>query len=247
MIARGLQKSLKDDLFKGKVVIIYWARQVGKTTLTKYMQQESGISDQETKYIDCDLIRDRQDLWSQDLQILQELVWNAKLVCIDEAQRVKNIWLSLKIIHHYMPSVQLIVTGSSSFDIASDIKEPLTWRSLEYILPPLSIEEVLIHYDKRTIRNSLERIIQYGLYPQVFLQAIAHPLDAKKTLKSIAENYLYKDILSFDIIKKADLLYKLIRLLALQIGGEVSYSELANNLGLDKKTIQKYSLYWSWW
>jgi len=234
MIKRILEKTITKELFKKKIIIIYGARQVGKTTLAKEIIKNTK---KKTKYIDCDLFENRQILSSQNLSKLKKFLSPHDLIVIDEAQRVKNIGLNLKIIHDHCPEIQIIATGSSSFDLANEINEPLTGRAFDYMLPPLSLEEIKQKLDNLELMENLENLLIFGSYPDIFDENRER---AEKILNSIASNYLYKDILEFERLKKPDQLLNMLQLLALQIGGEVSFSEIGGKLGLNTVTVQKY-------
>ena len=234
MIKRILQKTIEKELFKGKAIIIYGARQVGKTTLVKEIIKESN---KKAIYIDCDLFENRQILSSQNLSKLKNFLSDYQLVVIDEAQRVKNIGLNLKIITTHLPQIQVIATGSSSFDLANEINEPLTGRFFDYMLLPFSCEEIKQKLDNWQLQENLENLLRFGLYPKVFYQS---QIRAEKILNNIASNYLYKDILEFESLKKSDQLLRILQCLALQIGGEVSFSQLGKKIGLNTVTVQRY-------
>jgi uncharacterized protein len=234
MYQRTIKKQIEDWMFKGKIIIIYGARQVGKTTLAKELMSQYGS---EAKYIDCDLISNSQALEAQEPNLLKQFIGDYKVVVIDEAQRVKNIGLNLKILHSYFPDLQVIATGSSSFDLANEVNEPLTGRAIEFLLQPLSLQEIKQKYDVLGLQSIVETLLRFGSYPSVFEKS---ETIASKELEIISSNYLYKDILNFDGIKKSDLLFKLLQLLSLQIGKEVSLNEIAQRLGVSHLTIEKY-------
>jgi len=233
MYHRTIKEKIKNWLFKGKILIIYGARQVGKTTLSKEIIKEF---QNDASFFDCDLRENRKIFEKQDIEILSKVIKTKKIIVLDEAQRVKNIGLTLKIIHTHFPETQVIATGSGSFDLSNKINEPLTGRAIEFTLHPLSISEV-IGNDYLKFKNNLENILKFGLYPEIFQSS---KNEIKERLTNIANNYLYKDILEFEYLKKSDQLYNLLELLALQIGSEVSSDELSKKLGLNKLTIQKY-------
>ena len=162
---RTIKSHIKKYFFKGKVIILYGARQVGKTTLVKKFLEEFG---HDAKYIDCDILENRLMLQSESLDKLKKFLGDYKVIVLDEAQRVRNIGLNLKIIHDNCPDIQIIATGSSSFDLSNKINEPLTGRAFEYKLFPLSVEELSQKFDCIDISHKLENILRYGLYPDVF-------------------------------------------------------------------------------
>lgn len=235
-IKRRLEEVIKLNLFKGKVVIIYGARQVGKTTLVKKIAEEIG---QPYGYLNCDELDILSSLQNAgNSEALKQVIGHYKLVIIDEAQRVKNIGLKLKLIVDNFPERQIIATGSSSFDLSNEINEPLTGRSFEFWLFPLSLGELFNKDNKIEAQRNLESLLVYGSYPEVYqLQSIE--LKSQR-IKYLAANYLYKDILKFNNIKSSEVVLKLLQALALQIGSEVSYNELADLIGANKQTIANY-------
>lgn len=234
VIERTIQEKIKKYLFKGKIVIIYGARQVGKTTLIKEIQKEYS---QNSLYLNCDEPDIRDSLTNKTSTELISFLGRKKLVIIDEAQRVKNIGLTLKLIVDNAPDLQILATGSSSFELSNEISEPLTGRAYELFLYPFSLKEIASLYQNIEIKRLLERQMVLGLYPEVFLK---EEQEAEEIVRAIAKNYLYKDILEYQNIKNPDLIRKLLQALALQIGSEVSYSELGNLLGIDRKTVASY-------
>jgi len=167
---------------------------------------------------------------------LVPIIGNSKIVLLDEAQRISETGLALKIIHDNFKNVQLIATGSSSFDLANKINEPLTGRKFEFTLYPLSFGEMAEHHGFLTEKRLLEHRLIYGYYPDVAINMGQE----KIILKSLASSFLYKDLLTLETIKKPVLLEKILSALALQIGNEVSYNELVQLLNSDKETIEKY-------
>ncbi|KAA0257641.1 MULTISPECIES: ATP-binding protein [Deferribacter] len=233
LIRRIIQEEIEKRLFKGKAVIIYGARQVGKTTLVK---QIANKYKDESIYLNCDEPDIRDKLFNKTSTELKHLIGNKKLVIIDEAQRVKDVGLTLKLIVDNFREIQVIATGSSSFDLSNDISEPLTGRKYEFFLPPFSIEELREIYSDIELNRILENLIIYGMYPETVLNCE----DREINLKSLADSYLFKDILMYQNIKNPDILRRLLQALALQIGNEVSYTELSKLLGIDKKTVESY-------
>jgi len=229
-LERKIQKDIEKQLFKGKAIIIYGARQVGKTTLVKMLQKNY----ENSLYINCDEIDVREALQDKTSTELKSFFNNNNLIIIDEAQRVKNIGLTIKLIVDNYPEIQIIATGSSSFELSGEIKEPLTGRKYEYFLYPFSYEELLQLHNKVELKRLLETRIIYGMYPDIIRN------NNISELKLLADSYLYKDIFQFQNIKNPELLIKLLQALALQIGNEVSYNELASIVGVDKNTIINY-------
>lgn len=232
MIERTLQKPLAHDFGCGKVIVVTGARQVGKTTLVQQLAKDAG----HVLQLNCDNMDDRMDLEGKTSTKLQSLLQGYDLVFIDEAQRVPGIGLTIKMIADLHLPTQVIVTGSSSLELAEGIYEPATGRHIDHSLFPLSIREMVAHTSEREERRMLDSRLIYGLYPDV----VTHPADAKRTLMTLANDYLYKDLLTYKGVKKPDVLQKLLRALALQLGSQVSYNELSNLLGIDKATVESY-------
>ncbi|MGE4169362.1 MAG: ATP-binding protein [Candidatus Margulisiibacteriota bacterium] len=236
MYDRQLAQSIENDLEKNqKVVVVYGPRQVGKTTLIKailkrFPKQFLSINADETKYHGV--------LSSCDLVQLNGLIDGYDGIFIDEAQRVPNIGLTLKLLHDELPDFRVIATGSSSFDLANRVQEPLTGRSWTYTLHPLSVLELRKQFTPFELRNQLTHLLVYGSYPDVLNQTAW--VAKERTLRNLAEAYLYKDILEMLSLKKSNQLELLLRLLAHQIGSEVSLSELGRQLGLSKETVGHY-------
>lgn len=232
MISRSIKTPILSDYRRRKVIVLLGARQVGKTTLLRELQEGK----KRVLSLNCDNSDDALLLEGKNSTELKHFLSPFEIVFIDEAQRVKNIGLTLKIIGDLKLDTQVIVTGSSSLDMANEINEPATGRLIEYNLFPFSLQELAEHGSEKEERRLLENRMIYGLYPEVVIE----PGDAKRTLKSLANNYLYKDLFSFNGIRKPDVVQKLVRALALQLGSEVSYNELSNLLRVDKNTVENY-------
>lgn len=232
MIDRKLRQAIENRLFKGKAIIILGARQTGKTTLVHRVLEDQV----DVIHLNCDEPVVRETLTNANLSELKQAVGQKKIVFIDEAQRVKNIGLSLKLIADNIQEAQLIVTGSSSLDLANEINEPLTGRKWEFQLFPISWVEYVTYRGFLKAKSDLNQRIIYGMYPDV----INHPGDENEVLLQLSDSYLYKDLLAFKGIRKPELLEKLLQALALQIGNEVSYNELSNLLQVDKNTVARY-------
>lgn len=233
MIQRQLLKRLIQTVEKGKVTLLIGARQVGKTTLLKELVSKENQKD--VLWLNSDLLEVRHSLESTNLQELKLLIGRASVVVIDEAQRVKNIGMSLKIIIESMPHVLLLVTGSSAFELRNQLNEALTGRKTTYYLYPISTQEL---YDTEGLIATKERLISrliYGSYPAVLLSK--HPKDI---LMELVNSYLYKDVLEVEGLRHAAILEKLLVALALQVGSEVNYNELSKTIGIDRKTVEKY-------
>lgn len=232
MIPRTIYSALENRLFKGKILLLYGARQTGKTTLVKrLLRHHSGA------YYNCDEPDIRQKFENQSSSALKRLVGNNVLVVLDEAQRVQNIALTLKLLVDTYPEIQVVATGSSSFELADRLKEPLTGRKFEFHLFPLSLAEWETAHGPLETDRILSRATITGLYPEPALQSDD---EARETLMELAGSALYKDILLLGAIRNPEALEKLLRALALQIGQEVSYPEIGSMIGLDKNTVETY-------
>lgn len=227
---------VREELEPGKIVVIYGPRQVGKTTLVKQILAD--FTDNKSLYINADQLKYRHLLQSQDLPTLAGIVKNCRLVVIDEAQRVENIGINLKIMADNFKKTKFIVTGSASLDLANKINEPLTGRKKTFILYPLSVNELNRYFGNFETKTQLERWLIYGGYPEIVLQTNFET--RQNLLAEIIGNYLYRDLLDLGEIKKPGKLVDLLRLLAFQIGGEAVISELASNLAIDRVTVEKY-------
>lgn len=235
---RTIMKSLEKELFVSKrVIVLYGPRRTGKTTLCQYLF-EKHKSVRKTRYIQCETFQAQQGLITRDaLKLRQYIGEEIELVILDEAQNIKNIGINLKILIDAYPELQIIATGSSSFDLANEIKEPLTGRIWEFFLPPFTLQELQQKYDRHQIGSLLEDLMLYGLYPQV---VTAPFLKKRLVLEEIAQNYLYKDVLAFEGQKNSEFIFRLLQLLAFQIGSEVSVNELSLKLERSKTLVEKY-------
>jgi len=233
MIPREIQSVIEKQLFKGKVIILYGPRRVGKTTLSKQL-----LANQErSRYINCELLENKMALETTNSSALKSFLGNYRLIILDEAQQIHDIGRILKVIADTFPEIQMIATGSSSFELGNHVSEPLTGRSREYLLYPFSMKELLNMKDRINLEAGLETILRFGLYPEVFEKP---ENEAIEELSQIASTYLYKDILQFELIKRPALLLNLLNALALQIGNEISLNELSRMLGETVPTIQRY-------
>lgn len=233
MFTRELYPVILDQCFKGKAIILLGARQVGKTTLLRQVIQTAQT---EVQYLNCDEPQVVEALTNRNLRELVLLVGKAKYIVIDEAQKVNNIGLTLKLIVDNIPDVQVIATGSSAFDLRNRLNEPLTGRKFEYQMYPISTNEIYQSSGYVDVKRLLETRLIYGSYPEV----LSNLDNAQSLLLSLSDSYLYKDILTMDSMRKPDVLNKLLQALAFQIGSEVSYNELAQTIGTDSKTVEKY-------
>lgn len=233
MFIRQIQIRIESKLFQGKAIIITGARQVGKTTLIKSIAKKYN---DDALYLNCDEPDIRSSLSDATSTHLKNIAGNKKLILIDEAQRVKNIGLTIKLFTDQLSDYQVLVTGSSSLDLANEINEPLTGRKYEFNLFPISWNELSDSYGYIESNRQLEQRILYGMYPEIILK----DADKNDLLRNLTDSYLFKDLLSFKEIRKPDLLEKLVKALALQISCQVSYNELAVMMQVDKDTIAKY-------
>lgn len=233
MVKRHLEEVIKDNLFKNKTIIIYGARQTGKTTLVRELVK--GLN-KKSLFLNGDDADIRELFTNANALRFKPVIGDAKILVIDEAQRIPDAGLGIKILHDNFKDIQILVTGSSSLDLAGKIKEPMTGRKFEFFLHPFSFEELVGYTDFLTEKRLLEHRMIYGCYPDVAL----NPGNETRILKTLASDYLYKDILSIGLIKKPVLLEKILKALALQVGNEVSFHELSQLLDSDKGTIERY-------
>lgn len=235
-IPRTIETKIKEWLFKGKIIIIYGARQTGKSTIVKKILEEYPGKN---KYLNGDETATKK-LFDQagDASVLANIIGKQKIVVIDEAQKIENIGLKLKILIDNFPDQQIIATGSSSFDLANKIAEPLTGRSVQFWLYPLSLKEISGIWEQQEIDSQLENLLIYGTYPAV---VSASSIEEKTViLKQLVSDYLYKDVLSFDRVRKSETIKRFTEAISLQTGNEVSYNELANLLQIGKQTAMSY-------
>jgi uncharacterized protein len=226
---------LEDRIRPNKVLVIFGPRRVGKTTLLRNYLQESKFR---YKLDSGDNIRTQQILGSQDFSQILPYVEGYDLLAIDEAQNIPNIGNALKIIIDQVPEIRVIVTGSSSFELAGQVGEPLTGRKSTLTLYPMAQSELLSTQNAFELREKLPNYMIFGSYPEVLTAATQR--DQIEVLSEIANSYLLKDILAFDRIKSSRTLMDLLKLLALQVGSEVALNEIATQLGVDVKTLKRY-------
>lgn len=232
MVERFLYKSIEDKLFKGKVIILTGARQVGKTTLLKQIL----LNKEGVLWLNGDEMQVQNLFNNASADRLLSEFGNNKIVILDEAQRIKDIGLRLKLIADADSDIQMIATGSSTFELANKVNEPLTGRKWEYQMFPLSFGEMVAHHGKMKEMRMLPRRIVYGYYPEV----VTNEGNEVEILKLLTDAYLYKDILSWENIKHPDKLQTLLRALAYQVGSQVSFNELSQMCSLDGKTVERY-------
>ncbi|MCS7036066.1 MAG: ATP-binding protein [Saprospiraceae bacterium] len=232
MIKRLLESKIRERLFKGKAIILTGPRQTGKTTLLK--QIFDGMRD--VLWLNGDDIETRILLEEVSTSKWSRIIKSAKVVVVDEAQRIRDIGIKLKLVTDQFPAVQLVASGSSTLELANQINEPLTGRKWHYQLFPLSYEEMEAHHGFVEENRRLSDRLVYGSYPEV----VSHPDEARDILSQLADSFLYKDILMWERIKKPEKLMKLLQALAFQLGNEVSYHELGQITDLDNQTIENY-------
>ena len=232
MIHRILEEKIQPLLGGNKAIIVMGARQVGKSTLLNQLLGEN----KNALWLNGDDI-DVQNLFHEMSSTrMRALLGNNKFLVIDEAQRIPDIGLRIKLVTDQVSDVQVIATGSSSFELASKVNEPLTGRKREFKMFPLTFKEMVSHSNLLDELRMIPHRLVYGYYPEV----VSNPGDEKNTLKELSDSYLYKDILSLDSISKPDKLVRLLKALALQIGSQISYNEIGNMISLDSKTVERY-------
>lgn len=236
-IQRIISESIKEEIRKeySKIIVIYGARQVGKTTLVENILENS---DKKILRINGDRLSHDDSLSSRNFSKLESLVSGYDILFIDEAQRIPEICINLKILHDNLKKLKIIVTGSSSLDLSSSIKEPLTGRKKQYTLYPISFFELGNIYNHSQLRELIYERMVFGSYPQML--NITNKVERIEYISDLSEDYLYKDILELENIRYSQKLRDLLRLLAFQVGSEVSLSELATNLGLSREIISRY-------
>lgn len=231
-ISRQISDKIQEKWTSGKVIILTGPRQSGKTTLLKALcEKEGGYL-----FFNGDDPEDRILLENAGENKLRNMIGNYPTLFFDEAQRIPNIGLILKIIHDRIKGVRVVVSGSSSLDLANAMNETLTGRKWEFNLFPLSFPELSQFYGFKNNHKNLERYMIYGMYPEV----ITRENDSEAVLKELAGSYLYKDVLQYQSIRKPEVLDKLLLALALQLGSEVNYHELSRLVGIDRATVENY-------
>src|SRR5690606_33644665 len=232
-IIRQIEQDIEKDFFKGKVIVILGARQVGKSTLIKMLPS---CKSNDTLWLDGENSDVHELLKNVNSERLKQLASNNKIVVIDEAQKIENIGSILKLFADYNKDIQVIASGSSAFELRDSLNEPLTGRKFEYKLFPISFSEMVQHTNLLEELRQLPQRLVYGYYPEIVTQ----PNDAERLLRFLSDSYLYKDIFLFKGIKKPEKMLELLKLLAWQIGSEVNYNELSNILKIDNQTVESY-------
>ena len=231
MIYRILQKAIEERLFKGKAILIFGPRQCGKSTLV-----ESVLQGKEHLHLSGDDSYVREVLSNTSVASLKTVIGKSKILFIEEVQRITNVGITLKLITDQIKDVQVIATGSSAFELSSKVNEPLTGRKYEFMLFPLSFREMVDHHGFLAEKQMIQYRLVYGYYPEI----VSKQSEEKELLKLLAGSYLYKDLLMLEQVKKPVLLEKLLKALALQLGSEVNYNELAQTIGANRQTVEKY-------
>lgn len=238
MYSRKIQTRIQKWLFQGKIIILYGARQVGKTTLAKQILTDfKKKQNLKTAYFNCEDPLVADSLINKSAQQIHNFLETPDMVVLDEAQSIPNIGRILKIYHDQYPKVQIIATGSSSFDLANQINEPLTGRSIEFKIYPLSIAEIAEKHNQLSLKSNLPKFLLYGLYPDIVDK---NNEISRELVVNLAKKYLFKDILNFEGIKNSNLVYKILKALAYQLGSEVNYTKLANLVESNKNTVERY-------
>lgn len=245
MIPRFIEKPVISNLLTSKkIILVLGARQVGKTTLVKNIHKKLGSK--KILYLNCDIAEEIALINTTSKILLEQLLSKVEVLLIDEAQRLDNPGLTLKIIHDNFSHLRVLATGSSSFDLKNKLSDPLTGRYLDFTLYPFSFSEILKAGEfasnplllKNQVDALLPGVMTYGFYPDVYLEV--NPEQKQILLEKIAESYLFKDILSFQRIKNPQAIQDLTKALAYQIGSEVNENELSNRLKIDRKTVVSY-------
>ena len=232
LLRRKIQQVIENRMFKGKAIILVGARQVGKSTLFRQILSCKTVF----LTLSCDDPEVREMLNGINQRELQRIIGNHRIVMVDEAQRVPGVGVAMKLIADNMPEVQLLITGSSSLMLQGSLNEPLTGRKFEYHLYPFSTQELVENMGLLRTKGMLESRLVFGSYPDV----INNIGDTREILMNLSGSYMYQDLLSMEGVRKPVLIEKLLVALALQVGSEVSYNELAQTVGSDAKTVEKY-------
>ncbi|HAT77724.1 MAG TPA: ATPase [Flavobacterium sp.] len=232
-ITRQITKEIQNDCFKGKVILLLGARQIGKSTLIKMLSFSKEI---ETLWLDGENADVHLLLQNANSERLKQIAGNHKVIVIDEAQKINAIGSVLKLFADYHKEIQVIASGSSSFELRNSLNEPLTGRKFEFNLYPLSFQEMVNHTNLLLEIRQLPQRLRYGYYPEI----VTSQGNEERLLKFLSESYLYKDIFLFKGVKKPEKILELLKLLAWQIGSEVNYNELSKTLKIDNQTIESY-------
>lgn len=246
MIPRLVEEAILSSLELKKIILILGARQVGKTTLVKKIQQQLAELGKKTLYLNCDSDEERNAINTTSKVLLEKLMDNTQVLLIDEAQRLDNPGLTLKMLYDNFPDRIIIATGSSSFELKNKMSDALTGRYIDFTLFPLSFSEILSYQTtsqnralkKEYAESLLPQTLLYGFYPEIYLEN--RPEKKELLLEKIIESYLFRDILSFQRIRNSQAVKDIAKALAYQIGSEVNENELATRLKIDRKTVVSY-------
>ena len=237
MLIPRYYQDLTPYIKSNKALIIFGPRQAGKTTLLRnYLEAQNGKV--KYKLESGDNIRIQELIGSGDMKRIKEYAEGYDLIAIDEAQKIKNVGQGLKIMTDEIPGIRIIATGSSSFELLGQVGEPLTGRKITLTLYPIAQIELKNLYNKHELKSKLEEHLIFGNYPEVV--ATASQGEKRRILNDLVDSYLLKDVLELEKVKGSKILLDLLRLLAFQIGNEVSLSELGRQIGLDYKTVARY-------
>ncbi len=232
-IEREISLSIEKDFYKGKVIVILGARQVGKSTLISMLP---ACNSNKTLWLDGENADVQQLLKNINSERLKQIAGDHKIVVIDEAQKIEGIGSILKLFADYCKDIQVVASGSSAFELRNSLNEPLTGRKFEFALFPLSFQEMVHHTSLLEELRQLPQRFIFGYYPEI----VMNPQEAERRLRFLSESYLYKDIFLFKGLKKPEKMLELLKLLAWQIGSEVNYNELSKNLKIDNQTVESY-------
>jgi predicted AAA+ superfamily ATPase len=232
-LRRQIETQIKNDFFKGKVIVLLGARQVGKSTLIRDLTSSRQYS---TLWLDGENSDVHLMLSNPNSERLKQISANHKVIVIDEAQKINNIGSILKLFADYCKDIQVIASGSSAFELRNSLNEPLTGRKFEYKLYPVSFTEMVENSNVLHELRQLPQRLVYGYYPEI----VCNPKEAERLLRFLSDSFLYKDILLFKGIKKPEKMLELLKLLAWQIGNEANINELSNTLKIDNQTIESY-------
>lgn len=231
-IFQEILEKLQND---NKVIVLYGARQVGKTTLVKKLIEELKLK---TLELNADIDQTVRSFAQQDFDLMNSIVEGYDLLVLDEAQKIENIGLNLKILHDQKPELKIIATGSLSFELANKVSEPLTGRKWTFNLYPISFLELKSHFNDYELKSALEERMIYGSYPEIFKYKSRE--DKRQYLLELSTAYLYKDVLELETVKHSRKIHDLLKLLSFQVGLEVSLSELGEKLGMATETVDRY-------
>jgi predicted AAA+ superfamily ATPase len=232
-VSRQIEQDIEQDLFKGKVIVLLGARQVGKSTLIRLLPSCIAL---DTLWLDGENADVQLLFQSPNSERLRQLAGKNKIVVIDEAQKIDQIGSILKLFADHCIEIQVIASGSSAFELRNILNEPLTGRKYEYTLFPLSLFELVEHHGMLNEMRQLPQRLVHGSYPEI----VTHPEDAERLLRFLSDSYLYKDIFLFKGIKKPEKMLQLLKMLAWQLGSEVNFNELSRTLKIDNQTVESY-------